>query len=610
MTTRMAFLIAVFAVLLLLVTAASAAGMRLGLAQAAAGQGCIAQPEDEAEAVKGCGRGKGLIDATFVTISPDGASAYVAASGSSAVAAFARDGSTGRLAQRNCVSANGTSGIDGTKGACADGDALTGATAVAVSPDGKFVYAASYDSGGIAVFARNATTGALRQVGCVRAVRTCVSARALSGAAAIALSPDGANAYVAASGSDSVVMLKRDTATGVLAQLGCISDDGHDRLCTTGNALRGADALVVSSDGRQVYVAAGSSNAVLTFARDPGTGLLRQRGCIMQDAPRRGSCTPGKGLEGPTALALSPDGRTIFAASYGSNAVAVFARDLSTGALRWIGCESDVDEDEDEQRDGCGHGRPLRSPTGIAVSPGGDRLYVSGESGLTVLDRNRATGTLAVGGCLTYREYYDEDVTKACDLATGVADASGVAVSPDGHNVYVTSWGSDAVTVLAPGPSMSPAQFSARDVLSVRLSCPALHKGDCAGRVKVTPDAPLRRLEQSTAFRLSQGRSGVVHLRLSLPVQRAIMRRRTLHATIAATDASHALAPTRRLLVLRRRTAHPRPHVPAGHTTPKRPPTTSGSSLRARPPGKHAVASSVRSPVTSTDAYARSRRAP
>ena len=136
---------------MLLIATPTAASRLLGLAQLAGGQGCIAQPEEEAEAIRGCGRGRGLIDAAAVVVSPDGENAYVAASGSSAVSSFARDRATGRLAQRNCVSANGTSGVDGTKGACADGSALSGATAVAVSGDGKYVYAASWDSGGVAV---------------------------------------------------------------------------------------------------------------------------------------------------------------------------------------------------------------------------------------------------------------------------------------------------------------------------------------------------------------------------------------------------------------------------------------------------------------------------
>ena len=540
-------------VVVLILAGPAAANRLLGLAQLAGGQGCIAQPDEDAEAVSGCGRGRGLIDPSAVALSRDGESAYVAGSGSSAVAAFARDQATGRLTQRNCVSANATSGVDGTKGACADGNALSGATDVEVSPDGKFVYAASYDAGGVAIFERNEATGALRQVGCVRPVRTCTSARALSGASAVALSPDGENAYVAAYDSNAVVMFERDVATGLLKQLGCVSDDGHDRLCTTGNALRGAAAVVVSADGRHVYVGAAESGAVLTFVRDVETGLLRQRGCVLQEAPPRGSCTSGKGLGGPIALTLSPDNRTLFAASYSSDSIAVLARDAATGNLRWIGCLSEVfDEDE---RDGCAHGGPLTGPTGIAVNRAGDRLYVSVESGLTVLDRDRTTGTLTVGGCLTYAGYWDEDVTKRCQLATGIAGTSSVALSPDGQNVYVTAWGSDAVVVLAPGPTVSALRSTARGLLSVRVTCPALHAGDCAGRMTFSPAAPLRRLTQSTTYRLPPGRTGVVHLRLSQPVMRALAKRKTLAGTIDAADASRNLAPTRRAFVLRHRAA-------------------------------------------------------
>ena len=260
-----------------------------------------------------------------------------------------------------------------------------------------------------------------------------------------------------------------------------------------------------------------------------------------------------QGFEGPIALTLSPDNRTLFAASYDSNSIAVFARDGSTGNLRWIGCQSEVfDEDE---RDGCGHGGPLTNPTGIAVNRAGDRLYVSVESGLTVLDRDRTTGALSVGGCLTYADYYDEEVTKRCQLATGIAEASSVALSPDGQNVYVTSWGSDAVAVLAPGPTMSALRSTRRGLLSVRVTCPALHAGDCAGRMTFSPAAPLRRLAQSTTYRLPPGRTGIVHLRLSRPVMRALAKRKTLAATIEAADASRNLAPTRRAFILRHRAA-------------------------------------------------------
>jgi DNA-binding beta-propeller fold protein YncE len=542
--------------------ASSVASHQLRLAQLAGSAGCVAQPDEEAEGVKGCGRGKALIDASAVALSPDDANVYVAASGSSGAAGFVRDTVSGGLRQNYCISGNGTTGIDGTKGACADGDALGGASGVTVSPDGKFVYATSFWSSGVAVLARNETTGALRQVGCVRAIRTCVSPRAMNGARALALTPDGLNAYVAAAWSDAISEFKRDPATGLLASIGCISDDGTDRLCATGNALRGPDAIIASPDGKQVYVAAEDSNSVLTFNRDPATGILRQRGCIMLDAPARGSCTPTKGLDQPSALALSPDGRMLYATAYGSDAVSVFSRNPTSGALKWLGCESETNIDEEtgkQVNDGCGHGRPLQSPTGIAVSPDGNRLYVSLSSGLTVLDRNPTTGTLTVSGCLSYRDYYDEDVVKACQLATGIADPSGVAVSSDGKNVYISSWGSDAISVFAPGPSLSPPRFTA-GVLSVRVSCPAERVDACSGRLVVTPDTPLRRLAQSTPFHVVAGSASLVKLRLHNSIVRALKHRAGMAATIAATDAGRTLAPTKRLFALQHRPPPPRPH--------------------------------------------------
>lgn len=534
----------------------SSASRQLRLAQLSGAAGCVAQPEDEAEAVKGCGSGKGLIDASAVGLSPDGANAYVASYGSDAVAGFVLESASGGLKQNYCISGNGTTGIDGTKGACADGDALGGAGSITVSSDGKFVYATSWSSSGVAVLARTGTSGALKQVGCVRGIRTCVNPLAMVGPRALALTPDGLNAYVAASWSDSISEFARDPDTGLLKSIGCISDDGHDRVCASGNALRGAAAIIASPDGKQIYAAAEDSDSVLTFARDPDTGLLKQTGCVMHDAPR-GSCAPAKGLESPSALALSPDGRTLYATAYSSNAVSVFSRNPTTGALKWLGCESEtyIDEDTGKQvPDGCGHGRPLENPTGIALSPEGNRLYVTVDSGLTVLDRNPTTGTLTVGGCLSYRDYYDEDIVKACQLGIGLSDPTGVAVSKDGRKVYITSAGSDAVSVFVPGPSLSPPRFGA-GVLSVRVSCPAERVDSCDGRVVVTPDSPLRLLARSTPFHLAPGSARVVRLHLGSAVIKALKTRPGMGATVAATDAGRTLAPSKRVFFLQHRPA-------------------------------------------------------
>jgi len=82
-------------------------------------------------------------------VSPDGANLYVADSFEGKVAVFSRESATGALAflefQQN--------------GRVVDG--LKGARAVTVSPDGAYVYAVGEDDDAVAVFRRNAATGAL-----------------------------------------------------------------------------------------------------------------------------------------------------------------------------------------------------------------------------------------------------------------------------------------------------------------------------------------------------------------------------------------------------------------------------------------------------------------
>jgi DNA-binding beta-propeller fold protein YncE len=238
-----------------------------------------------------------------LALSPDGRFAYVAASSSNAIDVLARDPATGSLRQVSCVSDNGT---DGT---CVDGAALRGATSVAISPDGAYLYVAARASGALLVFARDAETGALRQVGCLlHAAPTgvCTPTDPLQGASAVAISADGGTVAVAR--TTGVSAFSRDSASGALQPLGCLGGEG----CPSLQRLSRPAAVMVAPGGGRMLVADRQASTIAVVTTGPA-GLTEQ-GCLRgRQAFGPGECTGSSGLEGAAALAASADGRFAYA---------------------------------------------------------------------------------------------------------------------------------------------------------------------------------------------------------------------------------------------------------------------------------------------------------
>src|SRR5262249_44149075 len=119
----------------------------------------------------------------------------------------------------------------------------------------------------------------------------------------------------------------------------CIADDSFGGACFDGNGLAGDGyhTLALSPDGRNAYVAAHDSGALGILSSAPATGALSQpadpAGCIAEDPLVTPGCTDGRGLLSANGVAVSPDGRHVYVASKASDAVAIFSRDLATGAL-------------------------------------------------------------------------------------------------------------------------------------------------------------------------------------------------------------------------------------------------------------------------------------
>jgi DNA-binding beta-propeller fold protein YncE len=284
--------------------------------------------------------------------------------------------------------------------------------------------------------------------------RRCTPVRALRGPApflgsnAVAVSPDARNVYVASSRSSAIAVFERNRRTGELSQrrgaAGCIAAGGRAG-CATAVGLEGPNSVAVSPDGKNVYATSVGSSAVATFTRDQSTGALTQAadgsGCIA-NAPTDG-CTTGRALEGADVVAVSPDGSNVYVGAFIANAVAVFDRDPATGALAQPADNSGCVVDPIE---GCTTGLGLRAPEGMALSADGRNVYVATalSNALLILDRDPSTGALTQAldgsGCIANSPSY------GCTTGVWLEGANAVAVSPDDGDVYVTSLLSNSLT--------------------------------------------------------------------------------------------------------------------------------------------------------------------
>lgn len=233
------------------------------LTQKGGAAGCITQAGGD-----GCTNGRGLLNPNELVLRGD--DLYATGPG---IASFdlAADGTVVQKAGTDaCISNSGSDG-------CATGRGLSTVVGLAITPDGARAYAAGQGSSAITTFDRagdGRLTQRPDATSCVvhdgaPAIAGCVTGRGLETVKSPALSPDGTQLYASTQGSDGVVVLdvaadgtpiQRPGARGCITQAP-VAD------CGGGRGLGSANQTLVDPEGRKVHVGA---TALVTFDRQVG----------------------------------------------------------------------------------------------------------------------------------------------------------------------------------------------------------------------------------------------------------------------------------------------------------------------------------------------------
>ena len=347
-----------------------------------------------------------VTSALDVAVSPDGKQLYAAAG--NAVVQFHRESTTGQLTPGNSYPAN----------------FLNNARAIAVSPDGAQVYVAARGSNTFAIYNRDTSSGAL-------ALKDSYTVNqivpGLAGAYEVVVAPNGQYIYVTGNSANAVTIFNRDADNFV----GPLDD------LISAKELGGARGMAISPDGAHLYVAGSTgvlSGTVAVFSRNQTSGALahvqtRREGELLGNPPFIFFLD---GLAGASQVLVSPDGQFVYVSALDDDAVNLFRRDLLTGKLNRIRM----------YRDGFSGVEGLDGAFGMAFSQDGSKLLVTGylDNAVAVFDRDATTGLL------TFLEMVKRDSNTGEPKLGG---AAGIAVTPVGTGVYVAAFLDSAIVAFA-----------------------------------------------------------------------------------------------------------------------------------------------------------------
>lgn len=205
---------------------------------------------------------------------------------------------------------------------------------------------------------------------------------------AVTVAPNGTDVYVVDGGDNAVSLYRLDPESGELGWVETEFDEENDPEDKGGEVqgLYEPHDVVVSNDGRGVFVVGSYADALVAFDRDPATGKLSYV------ETEEDGVDGVSGLDEPEALAISPDGLSLYTGGSDGEVVAVFARDPETNLLTFVESETnEVDDATDAGPEVTG----LEYLHDVVVDPRGEQVYFAGELGVTRFERGAVSGALS-----------------------------------------------------------------------------------------------------------------------------------------------------------------------------------------------------------------------
>ncbi len=382
----------------------------------------------------------GLLGAVRVT--GDNKHLYTAAQGDNAIGVFSRNDDQlaadfGELLFEQSL-VNGQASVSG----------LLGISDVILHPQGETVYAAGSGDNSVVVLRRNLSSGQLTFL--EKQSSGVFGVEGLEGVSDLAISADGSHLYASGPLTGSLTVFEIDQNSGV--NIGRLTYKQKLQNAVAGvNGLAAISDVVVSEDGKHVYVTSNSENSVSVFLRNPnansqGYGELSYQQTYQQGDPGIG------GLVGPAEMVMSTQsgGDYVYVLGAADASLVVFSRDAGTGELSFV----------EFKQNGTSQVEGLSNATHLVLSADESSLFVAGqfENTLVRFDRDSLDGTLQFAQALEQ----GDPLGQPGEMVNGLAGVSGLFATSDGYQVFAAAAQSNALSGFAvadSGPAMGALSY-------------------------------------------------------------------------------------------------------------------------------------------------------